>query len=244
METVSPRISIVTSTFNAAAELPYTIHSIREQTSRDFEWIVVDGNSTDGTQALLHENDGLISHWISEPDQGIYDAWNKACKMTRGEWLRFLGAGDELAGPHTLAECLKNLDAVSADTTIVYGRQTLLSLIERTPLETSGVPWADMKNKWEIGRPALPPHGSTFQRKKSVFRSAALKPEISDCLRSAFFAARSQTPRTAGIHARGRCTCSHGRGFVSSRYGKTGRSRNCRHQPRPWADATALGQIA
>jgi hypothetical protein len=111
------------------------------------------------------ENDGLITHWISEPDQGIYDAWNKACKMARGEWLLFLGAGDELAGPHTLAECLKNLDAASADTTIVYGRQTLLSPIERTVLEPSGVPWAEMTDKWEIGRPALPPHGSTFQRK-------------------------------------------------------------------------------
>lgn len=165
METASPGISIITSTFNAAADLPHTIRSIREQTFREFEWIVVDGNSTDGTQDLLRENDGLISRWISEPDQGIYDAWNKACKMARGEWLLFLGAGDELAGPHTLAESLKNLDATSADTTIVYGRQTLLSSIERTVLETSGVPWAEMKDTWEIGRPALPPHGATFQRK-------------------------------------------------------------------------------
>ena len=171
METASPRISIITSTFNAAADMPHTIRSIREQTSRDFEWIVVDGNSTDGTQDLLRENDGLITHWISEPDQGIYDAWNKACKMARGEWLLFLGAGDELAGPLTLEECLKNLDAASADTTIVYGRQTLLSPIERTSLETSGVPWAEMKDKWEIGRPALPPHGSTFQR-KNLFSGA------------------------------------------------------------------------
>ena len=165
MEMASPRISIITSTFNAAAQLPYTIRSIREQTSRDFEWVVVDGNSTDGTQALLHENDDLISRWISEPDQGIYDAWNKACKMARGEWVVFLGAGDELAAPHTLAECIKNLVGVSVDTTLVYGRQTLLSPAGRTPLETIGVPWAEMRNKWDIGRPALPPHGATFQRK-------------------------------------------------------------------------------
>jgi hypothetical protein len=165
MEMAFPRVSVITSTFNAVALLPYTIRSIREQTSREFEWIVVDGNSTDGTQAVLRENGDLISCWISEPDQGIYDAWNKACKMARGEWVVFLGAGDELVAPHTLAECIKKLESASADTTLVYGRQTLLSPAGRTPLETIGVPWSEIQNKWDIGRPALPPHGATFQRK-------------------------------------------------------------------------------
>jgi glycosyltransferase involved in cell wall biosynthesis len=168
MEVASPRISIITSTFNAAADLPLTIRSISEQTSRDFEWIVVDGNSSDGTQALLHENDGLISYWLSEPDRGIYDAWNKACKMARGEWLIFLGAGDELATPGTIAECIERLEAMSADTTVTYGRQILLSPNERIQLEILGVPWPEIQGKWEIGRPSLPPHGATFQR-KSLF---------------------------------------------------------------------------
>lgn len=171
MEMASPRISIITSTFNAAALLPYTIRSIREQNCREFEWIVVDGNSTDGTQALLRENDDLIARWVSEPDQGIYDAWNKACKMARGEWIVFLGAGDELAAPHTLTECVKNLECVSTGTTLVYGRQMLLSPVGRIPLETTGVPWADMQDKWDIGRPALPPHGATFQR-RTLFANA------------------------------------------------------------------------
>lgn len=165
MDTVVPRISIITATFNAAELLPHTISSIRDQTFSEFEWIVVDGNSTDGTQALLQENEDLIAHWISEPDSGIYDAWNKACVWARGEWLLFLGAGDELAGPNTLAECIKSLETVSPETTLVYGRQKLLSPVERTTLETLGVPWTDMQNKWEIGRPALPPHGATFHRK-------------------------------------------------------------------------------
>lgn len=165
METASPRISIITSTFNAAADLPHTIRSIREQTFREFEWLVVDGSSTDGTQSLLRNNEDVITRWISEPDRGIYEAWNKACKMVRGEWIIFLGAGDELAAPHTLAECIKNLESVSADTALVYGRQTLLSPAERIPLETLGVPWAELQDEWDIGRPALPPHGATFQRK-------------------------------------------------------------------------------
>jgi Glycosyl transferase family 2 len=171
MATVFPRISIITATFNAAELLPHTMSSIREQTTREFEWIVVDGNSTDGTQNFLRDNGDLIAHCISEPDQGIYDAWNKACALARGEWLLFLGAGDELAAPHTLAECIKILGTVGAETTLVYGRQKLLSSFKRTALETCGVPWADIQDKWEIGRPALPPHGATFHR-KNLFTDA------------------------------------------------------------------------
>ncbi|MEW6132022.1 MAG: glycosyltransferase family 2 protein [Pseudomonadota bacterium] len=166
MKETSPRVSIITATLNAAALLPYTIRSLRGQTCRDFEWIVVDGNSNDGTQALLRENADVVTRWISEPDRGIYDAWNKACKMVRGEWVIFFGAGDELAAPHTLAECIRQLESVSPDATIVYGRQILLSPKARIPLETIGVPWAQMQGKWDIGRPALPPHGATFQSKK------------------------------------------------------------------------------
>lgn len=169
--TISPRISIITATFNAAGQLPYTLRSLREQTFREFEWIVIDGNSTDGTQGLLRENDDLISHWISEPDRGIYDAWNKACAMARGEWLLFLGAGDDFATPTTLSEWAKNLADVPLGTTLVYGRLILISPITRTMLEVVGAPWSDIRNKWEIGRPTLPPHGSVFHR-RTLFTSA------------------------------------------------------------------------
>jgi hypothetical protein len=160
-----PRISIITATFNAAAQLPYTIHSMREQTSRDFEWIVVDGDSTDGTRALLHENEDLISRWISEPDQGIYDAFNKGCALARGEWLLFLGAGDELSSRDTLSECKNMLEAVPQATVLAYGRLTLIGPDTRTAYETLGLPWEEMRNKWEIGRPVHPPHAATFHRK-------------------------------------------------------------------------------
>lgn len=163
--TISPRISIITATFNAAEQLPYTLRSLREQTFREFEWIVVDGNSTDGTQALLRENGDLVSHWISEPDRGIYDAFNKGCALARGEWLIFLGAGDELAAPGTLSECTKHLDSASTETNVIYGRQTLLSPVVRAAIESSGVPWDEIKNKWENGRLAMPPHAATFSRK-------------------------------------------------------------------------------
>ncbi len=165
MEKTAPAISVITATFNAAMHLPYTIRSLREQTARDFEWIVVDGNSTDGTQALLQENQDVATRWVSEPDSGIYDAWNKACKIARGEWILFLGAGDVLAAPDTLAKCIEKLESASPDTVLVYGRQTLLSPSGRIPIETMGVPWVELRGRWDIGRPALPPHGAAFQRR-------------------------------------------------------------------------------
>lgn len=171
MTDASPRISVITATYNVAGQLPHTIRSLREQTTRDFEWIVVDGNSGDGTQDLLRDSGDVVTRWISEPDHGIYDAWNKACKIARGEWVVFLGAGDELAAPGTLAECGRQLASLNPTSTIVFGRQILLSPIERTPIESIGVPWPQMQGKWDIGRPALPPHGATFQHRRLFDRT-------------------------------------------------------------------------
>lgn len=161
----APLISVITATFNAAAQLPDTLSSLRAQTYRNFEWIVVDGGSTDGTAELLHASENMLSYWISEPDRGIYDAWNKACRHARGEWVLFLGAGDVLAQPETLECCAQYLKAAGRATVFVYGRLQLLSEKNRVPLDTFGVPWADIKGHWEIGRPALPPHGACFHRR-------------------------------------------------------------------------------
>ena len=88
---MKPAISVITVTFNAAALLPGLMDSLRTQTDRDFEWVVVDGASTDGTVALLNSSGDILSHWISEPDFGIYDAMNKALQMARGEYYLVMG---------------------------------------------------------------------------------------------------------------------------------------------------------
>jgi glycosyltransferase involved in cell wall biosynthesis len=86
--------SIVTVVFNGAATLQSAINSVAQQNCRDFEYIVLDGASTDGTVSILERNADRINHWASEPDAGIYDAWNKALRIARGEWIAFLGADD------------------------------------------------------------------------------------------------------------------------------------------------------
>ncbi len=91
-----PLVTIITSTYHAAEHLPTAIESIREQTYGNVEWIVVDGASKDGTLDILRQNEDVIDYWVSEPDKGIYDAWNKGLSLARGEWILFLGADDQI----------------------------------------------------------------------------------------------------------------------------------------------------
>ena len=92
-ERMKPLVTIITATYNAASSLQATISSIRQQSYVNIEWIIVDGGSSDDTVRILQQNDDVIQFWTSEPDNGIYDAWNKGIARARGEWIGFLGAG-------------------------------------------------------------------------------------------------------------------------------------------------------
>lgn len=72
------------------------MNSILSQTSKDFEWIVIDGGSTDGSKVLIEQYSQHITYWVSEPDKGIYNAMNKGIKVAKGEYLLFLNSGDYL----------------------------------------------------------------------------------------------------------------------------------------------------
>jgi glycosyltransferase involved in cell wall biosynthesis len=87
-------ISIVTVSFNDAMALTRTIDSVRSQQNVSFEFIVIDGGSTDSTLSLLHDNSDIITRWISEPDDGIYDAINKGILLSTQQYINILGCGD------------------------------------------------------------------------------------------------------------------------------------------------------
>lgn len=89
-----PLLSIITATRNAAATLQQCIDSVRSQEEKQIEHLIIDAVSEDGTIELLERNRLPHLRWISEPDKGIYDAWNKGIRMARGEWIAFLGADD------------------------------------------------------------------------------------------------------------------------------------------------------
>ena len=120
------KLSIITVTRNNLEGLRRTAESVAAQLWRDFEWIVIDGASTDGSKEFLQLLSPQPDWWKSEPDKGVYDAMNKGLSMARGEYLLFLNAGDALCGPRTLQECFHNFpedDIVYGDAVFVYPKK-------------------------------------------------------------------------------------------------------------------------
>ena len=110
-----PVVSIITVCRNEAARIRKTAESVAGQTYQDFEWIVKDGGSTDGTREILEEFRPRMAHFISGPDAGVYDAMNQAARAARGDWLLFLNGGDALADSGALAEVAPRLGARGED---------------------------------------------------------------------------------------------------------------------------------
>jgi len=86
--------SIIIATYNSANTLAEAIQSVLQQTLKDFELIIIDGKSSDGTLEIIKSYEKEITYWISEKDKGVYDAWNKGIKIAKGEWICFLGSDD------------------------------------------------------------------------------------------------------------------------------------------------------
>jgi glycosyltransferase involved in cell wall biosynthesis len=157
-------ITVVSSTYNCRNEILDTIRNIRRNLHLGIQWIVVDGCSTDGTIEVLRNNDDLIDVFISEPDTGIYDAWNKSLRYITGEWVVFLGAGDIFLNDG-LKQALNILASVNGRVSpIVYFNVRLVNENNRC-LKT--YTFTD-KNDWKNGRPDLPCHQGVFQH-KSLF---------------------------------------------------------------------------
>lgn len=121
-----PFFSVITVTLNNLEGLKRTADSLDEQDMRDFEWIVIDGGSTDGTPEFLDNAQAL---WISEPDQGLYDAMNKGLKRAGGRYVLFLNAGDRLTFPETMREIKTAAEPAMPD--FIYGDS-----LEAAPGET------------------------------------------------------------------------------------------------------------
>lgn len=113
-----PLFSIITVTFNAKDLLGKTIESIINQTCKDYQLIIIDGNSTDGTIDIINHYSHHITYWNSEEDSGIYDAMNKGITQATGQWINFMNAGDIFTADNTL-ELLSRKVSPSVD--VIYG---------------------------------------------------------------------------------------------------------------------------
>ncbi len=163
-----PVITIITSTYNTEKSLPWTINSIRKQSYPNIQWIIADGDSKDGTVEILKQNEDCIDFWFSEKDTGIYDAWNKASKYIQGDWIIFIGSGDELASDTALEQVAPFLSKAFPEHELVFGNAIYISPENRTVIEKKERSWSEMKGKWVFFRPELPDHATIFQH-KSLF---------------------------------------------------------------------------
>jgi glycosyltransferase involved in cell wall biosynthesis len=111
------KLSVITVNRNNARGLLATLESLKNQTRDDFEVIVVDGASTDGSPAIIQKYEEIITRAVSEPDTGIYNAQNKGLAMAAGEYVLFLNSGDFLCDKGVLNAVMPYLDGKS----IVYG---------------------------------------------------------------------------------------------------------------------------
>lgn len=119
----TPLFSIITITFNAESTLEPTLRSVVAQQENDYEYLIVDGASKDGTVALARQYD-CVTRIISEPDRGLYDAMNKGIKAATGEYLVFLNAGDSLYAPNTLKKLHDFIGENRPD--ILYGETAIV----------------------------------------------------------------------------------------------------------------------
>lgn len=163
------KITIITATYNADTVIENLIQSIVPQKNKKIEFIIIDGESKDSTLEIIKKYQNNIDFWISEPDKGIYDAWNKGIKVANGEWIMFIGADDELL-PDAInkyinllaSKDLSSFDYISAQNEYVDENDNLIKLLGK------GAEWRLMKK----GNSAA--HVASLHHKKNLFETVGL----------------------------------------------------------------------
>ena len=125
----NPPLTVVTVTWNCVDVLPVTIASLQKQTRRDFEWLVIDGGSNDGTLELLEQHRELVDVLVCEPDRGIYDAMNKGIALAKGRYINFMNAGDAFFEATTLEKVIPQFsgqDILFGDVELVYEHKQII----------------------------------------------------------------------------------------------------------------------
>ena len=149
-------LSIITVNYNDKLGLERTLKSVQGQTYPNFEHIIIDGGSTDGSEELIEANKEYINYWVSEPDKGIYSAMNKGIKVANGNYLFFLNSGDDFIDKNSLEIISTHLTGED----IVYFNMNQIKdeviKVKKTPSRLS----------FDYLHHDLPPHQSTFIKRQ------------------------------------------------------------------------------
>lgn len=162
-ESAPVQFSVVVAVRDAVATIERCLQSVEDQQEVHVELLVVDGGSTDGTLAVLDRHAKGMTWWMSRPDGGIAEAWNRALERAGGRWVLFLGADDYLWSSRALASALPHLDALDPQLCVAYGRVHVVDAEGRV-VRSVGAPWEE--SRAEIRRRMAIPHQATFHRRE------------------------------------------------------------------------------
>ena len=174
MAKIPPLVTIVTPVRNGVRFLAETLASVRAQDHRPIEHVVVDGGSTDGTLELLRDSPDI--RWISEPDQGLYDAINKGLRMAKGDILAYQNADDRYVAPDAVSAAVDHL-LVHPEVDVAYGDYRLIDEAGR-PLGTRCVTARPFSLRRLRRGNFIPPHAAFVRRRVVVEEGHWLDPTL------------------------------------------------------------------
>lgn len=154
------KLSIITVNYNNIEGLKKTLESVLTQNWKNFEFIIIDGGSSDGSKEIIESNKEKLDYWVSEPDNGIYHAMNKGIKVANGEYLYFLNSGDHFDNSNALEKINTHL----TEKDVVYFD---IKVVEKNGVRIKKCP---KQLSFQFLHQDLPAHQATFI-KKSLFES-------------------------------------------------------------------------
>lgn len=160
-----PLISVVTVCYQAEEFLEQCIQSVVEQDFTDFEYIVIDGGSSDGTVKIIKKYQDKLAYWHSKPDRGLSHAFNLGIEKSKGEWLAFLNSDDRYVSPRALSQCADTLRKEN-NADVIYGR------IQHIKRQADPVPQSDeIGGRWcwrDYKRYSTIPHPAAFLNRRLI----------------------------------------------------------------------------
>lgn len=154
------KLSIITINYNNKNGLAKTIDSVLSQSFDDYEWIVIDGGSTDGSKELIEKYSSKMAYWCSEPDKGVYHAMNKGIEHAKGEYLNFLNSGDWLCS----SEALKNLFSRNPEADILSCNVIYMYDVPQRYMQCRSLGKVELSG-WDFFYITLPHQGAFFKNK-------------------------------------------------------------------------------
>jgi glycosyltransferase involved in cell wall biosynthesis len=152
----TPKLSVITIVYNNVKDIERTILSVINQSYPNIEYLIIDGGSTDGTVEVIKKYEDKISTWVSEKDEGIYDAMNKGLELTTGDYVLFMNSGDEIYDSTTVEQVFgtaKNADIYYGETEMYDDSWT--SLGRRRHQRPDQFTWRSFKYGMNISHQAI-----------------------------------------------------------------------------------------